>query len=190
MPDFPADLEHHFAQFVQQQRHFIYYTALKMLQNQDDAEDVTQEVLLKIYTHLTYFRQQSSFSTWVYRITINSSIDAQNRIARQQQATLPYSCTEHKPCHETPIQAEQIQLGTEPENYLLQLEQRMLVRTILAEMEYEKAQLLLLHYVAHMSYKEVAKRLGIKLSTVKMRMLRARADFQQRFYRYEAHAVL
>ncbi len=185
-----TNLEHYFDVFVQQQRNFIYHVALQMLRNQDDAEDVTQEVLFKAYTHLAHFRQQASFSTWIYRITINSALDAQNRIARQQQLIATQSCTCHKqPSHEVALESHNRQKNFEPESYFLQLEQRALIDNILAEIGHEKAQLLLLHYVAHMSYQEVASLLGIKLSAVKMRMLRARSDFQKRFYQYEARAV-
>ncbi|HMO39293.1 MAG TPA: RNA polymerase sigma factor [Saprospiraceae bacterium] len=52
-------------------RHYIYNVALKMILSPFDAEDLTQEVLIKIITNLSSFREESSFRTWAYRITFN-----------------------------------------------------------------------------------------------------------------------
>ena len=49
----------------------IYNLALRMLWHPSDAEDATQEILLKVITHLSQFRQESAFITWVYQIAKN-----------------------------------------------------------------------------------------------------------------------
>ena len=57
----------------------IFGLALRMLGNPTDAEDATQEILIKITTHLSTFRQESAFSTWVYRIAANHLLSARKR---------------------------------------------------------------------------------------------------------------
>ncbi|MDN5214767.1 RNA polymerase sigma factor [Fulvivirgaceae bacterium BMA12] len=54
---------------------YIYNFAWKMCGNPDDASDISQEVLIKVITNLSRFRQNSSFRTWLYRITINHFLD-------------------------------------------------------------------------------------------------------------------
>ena len=49
----------------------VYNLSLKMLLFHDDAKDATQEILIKIVTHLSTFRQESKFTTWVYRVATN-----------------------------------------------------------------------------------------------------------------------
>ena len=49
----------------------IYGLALRMLYNPSDAEDASQEILLKIITHLSTFRGESAFTTWMYRVAVN-----------------------------------------------------------------------------------------------------------------------
>jgi RNA polymerase sigma-70 factor (ECF subfamily) len=49
--------------------------ALHYLQNIEDAEEVTQDVFVKVYHSLTHFQQKSSYKTWIYRITINQCLD-------------------------------------------------------------------------------------------------------------------
>lgn len=59
---------------------FIYNTAWKYTNNQDDARDLTQEVLIKIVTKLSSFQGKSSFKTWVYRITVNQFLQTKRRV--------------------------------------------------------------------------------------------------------------
>lgn len=64
---------------------YIYNLALRMLQNPADAEDATQEILIKLITHLGQFRGESSFSTWMYRLASNTLLNlAQRNPARRQ----------------------------------------------------------------------------------------------------------
>jgi len=56
---------------ISRHQHYIYNIALKMVGNVQDAQDITQEVLIKIITKLSQFKKESNFRTWVYRITFN-----------------------------------------------------------------------------------------------------------------------
>lgn len=56
---------------IKKHQHYIYNVALKMTLSPSDAEDVTQEVLIKVITHLAQFKGKSNFRTWLYRITFN-----------------------------------------------------------------------------------------------------------------------
>jgi RNA polymerase sigma factor (sigma-70 family) len=62
---------------------FIYNIAWKMTGSTADAEDLTQETLIKIITHLTSFKQESAFQTWAYRIVKNHFLKSQKKIANQ-----------------------------------------------------------------------------------------------------------
>ncbi len=53
----------------------VYNVALNYLQNTEDAEEVTQDVFVKVYNSLGNFNQKSSYKTWIYRITINQCLD-------------------------------------------------------------------------------------------------------------------
>ncbi len=56
---------------VQRHQRWIYNIALRMFHHPQDAEDATQEILLKAFTHLASFEGRSSFRTWLYRIVVN-----------------------------------------------------------------------------------------------------------------------
>jgi len=59
----------------------VYGLALRMLYNPSDAEDASQEILLKIITHLSTFRGESAFTTWMYRVTVNHLLTIRKRRA-------------------------------------------------------------------------------------------------------------
>ncbi|MFB5405718.1 sigma-70 family RNA polymerase sigma factor [Enterococcus avium] len=65
----------------------VFNLSLRMLGNIFDAEDATQEILLKIVMNLGSFKQQSRFSTWVYRIAVNHLITDQRKRSFQEQLT-------------------------------------------------------------------------------------------------------
>lgn len=65
----------------------IYNLALRMLWHPADAEDATQEILIRVITHLSQFRQESSFQTWSYRIATNHLLTTRKRRAEVQQRT-------------------------------------------------------------------------------------------------------
>jgi RNA polymerase sigma factor (sigma-70 family) len=65
----------------------IFGLALRMLGHPQDAEDATQEILIRIITHLATFRGESSFSTWVYRISVNYLLSTRKRKAERQYSS-------------------------------------------------------------------------------------------------------
>lgn len=74
-------------ELVERHQPFIYNIALKMFGDRADAEDLTQEVLIKILTALKTFRVESSFRTWVYRITVNHFLKTRRRGLESSVAT-------------------------------------------------------------------------------------------------------
>ena len=64
---------------VKKHQHYIYNVALKMTLSPFDAEDVTQEVLIKVITHLAQFKGESNFRTWLYSITFNHFLKMKKR---------------------------------------------------------------------------------------------------------------
>ncbi len=72
---------------------WIYNVAVRMLGHPEDAEDATQEILIKALTHLATFEGRSRFRTWLYRIAVNHLLNAKR--GRLERATLTFSCYAH-----------------------------------------------------------------------------------------------
>lgn len=66
-------------QVISYAQSYVYNLALRMLQRPTDAEDATQEILIKVITHLGQFRGESTFSTWMYRIASNTLLNVRER---------------------------------------------------------------------------------------------------------------
>ena len=66
----------------------VYNTAISIVQNEEDAEDITQEVFVTLYERINYFREESALSTWIYRITVSKSLDHEKRKKREKHGGL------------------------------------------------------------------------------------------------------
>jgi len=74
-----------FKQVVETWQSMVYNTALGILQNAEDAEDVAQEVFVQAYQSVKTFKAESKFSTWLYRITISKALDHLRRKKRKKR---------------------------------------------------------------------------------------------------------
>ena len=68
-----------FAEIVNQLQGLVYNTVLGIVQNETDAEDVTQEVFIQIHESLAGYKGEAKLSTWAYRIAINKALDFEKR---------------------------------------------------------------------------------------------------------------
>jgi RNA polymerase sigma factor (sigma-70 family) len=74
-----------FAEIVSSRQRMVYNTALGIVQNEQDAEDITQEVFVKVFERLNEFRGEANLSTWIYRITVTTSLDFEKQKKRQKR---------------------------------------------------------------------------------------------------------
>src|SRR5712692_9123555 len=80
-------------ELIQRHQGWIYNIAVRMLYHPQDAEDATQEILVKVLTRLSSFEGRSSFRTWLYRIVVNHVLNM--RRGRREPATLSFGCYAH-----------------------------------------------------------------------------------------------
>jgi RNA polymerase sigma-70 factor (ECF subfamily) len=64
-----------FEELIKEHKKYAYNIALKILKNKEDAEDISQEALIKVYENIKSFNMNSSFKTWMYKIVFNTCID-------------------------------------------------------------------------------------------------------------------
>ena len=67
--------EQAFKKLVDEWQDMVYNTVLGIVQNADDADDITQEVFIQVYQSVSSFKGDSKFSTWLYRITVSKALD-------------------------------------------------------------------------------------------------------------------
>ena len=157
-----------FAQIVDAHEKNVYNLALRTLQNPEDAQDITQEVFLKVYSELGSFRGDSRLSVWLYRVTYNMCIDLLRKQKRRPTVSLTY---------ETEGGEEEMEFPDTrytPESELERKELQIAVQDALAQLSEEHRRILLMREFADFSYTEIAQQLGIQEGTVKSRIARAR----------------
>lgn len=71
-----------FTEVVNEWQHMIFNTAVSIVQNNEDAEDITQDVFVTLYEKITDFREESALSTWLYRITVRKALDHEKKKKR------------------------------------------------------------------------------------------------------------
>ncbi len=158
-----------FRALVARYRDQVINTAYRFLGDLPDAEDVAQEVFLKVYRGLPDFRATSSFSTWLYRITVNTCRNELRRRSRRPSLLEP------------DLESLGIPLPTIPsvEQVVIIHEQRDAIQDTLDRLSETDREALILRDVQGLSYQEITAVLGIGLSAAKMRVRRARLAFQE-----------
>jgi len=147
----------------------VYNLALKMLRNPDDAYDVAQEAFIKAFRSLSGFKGESSFSSWLYRITANMCLDFLRK-NKKRAAPITYLDDEMEQ-----RELELPDMRYNPETELERTELRLAIDDALAQLPAQQRSILLLRELNGMSYSEISEALELEPGTVKSRLFRARA---------------
>ena len=159
-----------FEPLVTENQSRVYHLALKMLSDPEDAYDVSQEAFLKAFTSLKSFKGESSFSSWLYRITANLCLDQLRSRKKQKTAALVYLDDE-----EAEQELQLPDLRYEPEAETERRELRRAIDMALEKLPAQSRSILLLREASGLSYSEIGETLGLEEGTVKSRLFRARA---------------
>lgn len=147
----------------------VYNLALKMVKNEEDALDLSQEAFLKAYRSLSQFRGDSTFSVWMYRLTSNVCIDFLRKKKKQNVISLVYT---NKDEGDTEMEIADTRFS--PEQQLEKSELRRAVAEGLDQLSEEHRQILIMREINGYTYEEIASALFLELGTVKSRIARAR----------------
>ena len=150
----------------------VYHLALRMCGNVDDAYEVAQEAFLSAWKGMRFFRGDSSFSTWLYRLTSNAAIDFLRR-QRRQGGSDGVSLDDEDTFLEVADPAPS------PHQQAERLELRDALARGLGALSPEHRQVLLLRELQGLTYEEIAAALELDLGTVKSRIARAREKLRK-----------
>ena len=158
-----------FRKLVEKTQEDVYNLAYHMLDNAQEAEDMTQEVYLRVWRGLSDFRGEAKFTTWLYSITTNVCLNRRRHFARRlhvvdDEKALEESISKHGNPAEATIKEEQKAVLWKTVNYL-----PAKYRTVID-----------LFYHKQLSYEEIAEILSIPLGTVKGHLNRARKALAKR----------
>ena len=151
----------------------IYNYCLRMTNRREDAEDLTQEVFVRVYKGLKGFQGNSQFSTWIFRIAHNICIDHY----RKSKFT---TVSLNQPKNEE--DQREMDLPSEdptPEEEALRKEQQEFLLKCIGELRLEYKTVIILRDIQHHSYEEIAEILDVPLGTVKSHISRARSALRE-----------
>jgi RNA polymerase sigma-70 factor (ECF subfamily) len=141
----------------------IYNFALRMLREQEEAAEATQEIFLLAYKGIRRFRRDSRFSTWLYRIAVNHCVTRSRRKPQGIHLSLDEDATGTK-------SFEQLRIENQQDGELLRSEQRRRVLNALTHLPAEQQAVIDLKFFQEMTFEEIAESLNMPISTVKSRL--------------------
>jgi len=168
-----------FSEVVTRYKAKIYNYVYRMTGSADDAEDLTQEVFIRMYTSIDSFRGQSSLPTWLFRIAGNLCID---RFRRTKNRVPAFSLDE--PLGDDTGTQEVADETYAPHRLLENVEMAEQIQMALSKLPDKLRTALLLHDIEGLPYEEIAEIAGCPLGTVKSRLFNARMQLRQHLSGY------
>lgn len=148
---------------VERYKDLVYTLAIRMMKNKEEAEEVAQDTFIKVYKSLHRYKGESKFSTWIYKIAYNTSLDRIKKNKRTQQTVTIDEFTAHQV---KTIDNALDQLETEERNAT--------IKHCIESLPSEDSFLLTLFYFDELSLEEIAKVVKLKPNNVKVKLFRSR----------------
>ena len=165
-----------YAELMSLYRDSIYYMLVRMVKNKDDAEDLTLMTFGKAFRYLDKYTPKYAFSTWLYRIALNNSIDflrMKNNMPQYFEEDLYTSSAT------TIIDQSEDNLQRTPEEEIIDKQRLQLLRAAVSQLPDKYRKVIELRFYEDLAYEEISERLGITLSNVKIQIMRAKQMLAQ-----------
>ncbi|MDK2866886.1 MAG: hypothetical protein PWP51_955 [Clostridiales bacterium] len=153
-----------FELLIQKYRQYVYNITYRMMGNSHDADDMAQEALIKAFKAIHQFKGDSQFSTWLYRIAMNTCKD---ELRKRKEATLPLDER-----IDTMTEADRAQ--TDPLLIYEQKELQAKVQGALDRLSADGKEVIILRDILGYSYEEIGRILEVPIGTVRSRINRNR----------------
>lgn len=164
-----AGEEKAFAKLMSRYKDAIYFMLLKMVNNKNDAEDLTIEAFGKAFKNLHQYSPHYAFSTWLFKIATNNCIDF---LRKRRGVYVSIENNQENGDNDSPIKLRST--DPDPEEKLIRIQKAFLMRKIVHRLKPRYRNLVELRYFREYSYEEIAKELNLPLGTVKAQLFRAR----------------
>jgi RNA polymerase sigma-70 factor (ECF subfamily) len=164
-----AGNEKAFAKLMSWYKDAIYFMLLKMVNNKNDAEDLTLEAFGKAFKNLQQYSPNYAFSTWLFKIATNNCIDF---LRKRRGVYVSIENNQENGDNDPPIKLRSA--DPNPEEKMIRIQKAILMRRIVHRLKPRYRILVELRYFREYSYEEIAAELNLPLGTVKAQLFRAR----------------
>jgi len=158
-----------YADLMQRYKDSIYFMVLKMVNNREDAMDLTVETFAKAFEKLEKYQPEFAFSTWLFRVATNNCIDF---IRKKKLNTMSIHGMTNDDGEEKQLEIRSDVLN--PEESSIKKQQTQELRLLIESLPSRYRNLITLRYFDELSYEEIALQLDLPLGTVKAQLFRAR----------------
>lgn len=158
----------------------VLNTCLGLVPQRADAEDLTQEVFVEVYTHLTGFRGEARLSTWIYRIAVNKCLEWQRHRKRQKRFaffTALFGADDNEPTHDPPDDEH-------PGVLAERREQAAILQQAVALLPERQQAAFTLFHLEGLPHSEIAEALNLSVGAVESLLHRAKTSLRQRLGAY------
>jgi RNA polymerase sigma-70 factor, ECF subfamily len=163
-----------YGELCRRHREMVFRTVLRITHNRDDAEEITQDSWMRAFTHIGTFDGRSAFSTWVTRIAINYALTMLRRRRTRRELSLDDPVD---PDNRRVI--EVLEPSRNPEERCLETERVRLVRQAIKRLPSKLRMAIELRQSQNCSVNELAMLVGVSVSTMKSRLVRARRKLRE-----------
>jgi len=164
-----------YAELMSRYKDSIYFMLLKMVNNRDDADDLTIEAFGKAFKNIRQYTPDYAFSTWLFKIATNNCIDF---IRKKRKLTFSIDKgLETDDGGEMNIDIKSTH--PDPEEHLMKKQKVLMMRDVVERLKPRYKKLVELRYFQERSYEEIADELKLPLGTVKAQLFRAREFLYQ-----------
>ena len=157
-----------YSELTQKYQKPLYFHVRKMIRNPDFAEDLVQDIFLKAFKSLKNYKNDYAFSTWLYRIATNHTIDY---LRKKKLETLSIHADDSDDTHATIQLADEDSFTDEP---MIRRERKNKVHEAIDQLPEKYREVILKRHIEEKSYQEIAEEMDIPLGTVKAHIFRAR----------------
>jgi len=173
-----------YAELLGRYKESVYFLLLKMVNNKDDAEDLTIEAFGKAFKNINQYTPNFAFSTWLFRIATNNCIDF---IRKKKAVTLSLDRAF------TTGDGEEMTMDVrsdtlDPEESMIRKQKNVLMRSLVDKLKPRYRVLIELRYFQELSYEEIADKLDLPLGTVKAQLFRSR-EFLYNIIRHQQEKI-
>lgn len=159
-----------YAVLMDRYRNSIFHMMLKMVNNREDADDLTLEAFGKAFNKLHSYAPRYAFSTWLFKIAINNCIDH----IRKKRLKMLSIDDPIEPNSEHDYSTNIRSTALDPEERFIREQRLKLMRTVLNQLNLKYRLMIELRFFEELSYEEIAQELSIPLGTVKAQLFRAK----------------
>jgi RNA polymerase sigma-70 factor (ECF subfamily) len=149
-----------YAHIINKYKNPLYATILRMTRNPEDAQDLVQEALIKVYHQLSKYDGKGQFSSWLYRVAINHCMDEFRKKRYKMK--------------QVEMDDDKLQNHNHPEVIFLKKEKNRQLEKLLQTLPEEERMILLLRYANELSYSEISGIVGLPISDIRNKLHRAK----------------